>query len=187
MSHSDYSPAPSILSPKSPLNKRYHPPAPPPTTSFYKHHHTRNKITSPAPASSYPVSPPTTKQQGLIFYLIYVQKIYLIYFVLWDKIYCITFCFIIICRSGRLSSITSNKGTKALCSFSPEARYHNSEFLFQLKTQRWAIWQFQSTVAFSVLQSGLHPLPFKCSNSLQFLLDMRHMALFDFMWFTWVF
>lgn len=79
MSHSDYSPAPSILSPKSPLNKGYHSPAPPPTTSFYKHHHTRNKITSPAPTSSYPVSSPTTKQQGLIFCLRYVQKTFIWY------------------------------------------------------------------------------------------------------------
>ncbi|KAL4652543.1 hypothetical protein ACB092_01G241000 [Castanea dentata] len=64
MSHSHYSPAPSILSPKSPLNKGYHSPASPPTTSFYKHHHTTNKITSPAPTSSYLVSSPTTKQEG---------------------------------------------------------------------------------------------------------------------------
>ncbi|KAE7998545.1 hypothetical protein FH972_003081 [Carpinus fangiana] len=64
MRHSDYAPAPSLLSPKSPLNKGYHSPATSPSTSFYKHHHARNNITSPAPAPSYLVSPPTSKRQG---------------------------------------------------------------------------------------------------------------------------
>ncbi|XP_014501150.1 receptor-like serine/threonine-protein kinase ALE2 isoform X3 [Vigna radiata var. radiata] len=43
-------------------NKDY-PPASSPSTTFYKHHHTRNTIRSPAPASSYSVSPSTLKHQ----------------------------------------------------------------------------------------------------------------------------
>ncbi|RDX84588.1 Receptor-like serine/threonine-protein kinase ALE2, partial [Mucuna pruriens] len=55
-------PEPLISSPKSPFDKD-HPPASSPPTTFYNHHHTRNTITSPAPASSYSVSPSTSKHQ----------------------------------------------------------------------------------------------------------------------------
>ncbi|QCE13516.1 interleukin-1 receptor-associated kinase 4 [Vigna unguiculata] len=43
-------------------NKDY-PPASSPSATFYKHHHTRSTINSPAPASSYSVSPSTLKHQ----------------------------------------------------------------------------------------------------------------------------
>ncbi|CAJ2637984.1 unnamed protein product [Trifolium pratense] len=59
-----HAPEPLISPPKSPFNKEDHSPASSPSTAFYKHHHTRNTITSPAPASSYFVSPPTSKHQG---------------------------------------------------------------------------------------------------------------------------
>ncbi|KAJ1400670.1 Serine-threonine/tyrosine-protein kinase, catalytic domain [Sesbania bispinosa] len=58
-----HAPEPLTSSPKSPSNKENHFPALSPSISFYKHHHTRNVITSPAPASSYMVSPPTSKHQ----------------------------------------------------------------------------------------------------------------------------
>ncbi|WJX28310.1 hypothetical protein P8452_17049 [Trifolium repens] len=58
-----HAPEPLISPPKSPFNKD-HSPASSPSTAFYKHHHTRNTITNPAPASSYIVSPPTSKHQG---------------------------------------------------------------------------------------------------------------------------
>ncbi|GAU46007.1 hypothetical protein TSUD_401290 [Trifolium subterraneum] len=59
----DHAPEPLISPPKSPFNKEDHSPASSPSRPFYKHHHTRNTITSPAPASSYFVSPPTSKHQ----------------------------------------------------------------------------------------------------------------------------
>lgn len=92
MRHSNYAPAPSLLSPKSPLNRGYHSPASSPSTSFYKNHHTRNSITSPAPASSYLVSPPTSKQQGLVFYLTYVEQS-LIWFIMFFDVKDIMCCF----------------------------------------------------------------------------------------------
>ncbi|XP_068483678.1 receptor-like serine/threonine-protein kinase ALE2 isoform X21 [Phaseolus vulgaris] len=46
-----------------PSPNKDHPPASSPSTTFYKHHHTRNIINSPAPASSYSVSPSTLKHQ----------------------------------------------------------------------------------------------------------------------------
>ena len=92
MRHSDYAPAPSLLFPKSPLDKGYHSPASSPSTSFYKHYHTRNKITSPAPASSYLVSPPTLKEQGLIFYLRYVHKYFIWYIIIFSDIKDIVCC-----------------------------------------------------------------------------------------------
>ena len=92
MRHSDYAPAPSLLFPKSPLDKGYHSPASSPSTSFYKHYHTRNKITSPAPASSYLVSPPTSKEQGLIFYLRYVHKYFIWYIIIFSDIKDIVCC-----------------------------------------------------------------------------------------------
>ncbi|KAJ1433404.1 Serine-threonine/tyrosine-protein kinase, catalytic domain [Sesbania bispinosa] len=58
-----HAPEPLTSSPKSPSNKENHFPALSPSISFYEHHHTRNVITSPAPASSYMVSPPTSKHQ----------------------------------------------------------------------------------------------------------------------------
>ncbi|RDX79225.1 Receptor-like serine/threonine-protein kinase ALE2, partial [Mucuna pruriens] len=58
-----HAPEPLISSPKSPSNEVYHSPALSPSTSFDKHPHTREIITSPAPASSYMVSPPTSKHQ----------------------------------------------------------------------------------------------------------------------------
>ncbi|CAJ2637994.1 unnamed protein product [Trifolium pratense] len=62
-----HAPEPLISPPKSPFNKEDHSPASSPSTAFYKHHHTRNTITSPAPASSYFVSPPTSKHQDSPF------------------------------------------------------------------------------------------------------------------------
>lgn len=59
-------PEPLVSPPKSPFNKEEHSPASSPSTTFYKHHHTRNTITSPAPASSYLLSPRTSKHQGLV-------------------------------------------------------------------------------------------------------------------------
>ncbi|XP_050919063.1 uncharacterized protein LOC127136544 isoform X4 [Lathyrus oleraceus] len=61
---SHHAPEPLISPPKSPFNKEDHSPASSPSTAFYKHQHTRNTITNPAPASSYFVSPPTSKHQG---------------------------------------------------------------------------------------------------------------------------
>ncbi|WJX24181.1 hypothetical protein P8452_13317 [Trifolium repens] len=58
-----HAPEPLISPPISPFNKD-HSPASSPSTAFYKHHHTRKTIISPAPASSYFVSPPTSKHQG---------------------------------------------------------------------------------------------------------------------------
>ncbi|KAI5445837.1 hypothetical protein KIW84_013899 [Lathyrus oleraceus] len=60
---SHHAPEPLISPPKSPFNKEDHSPASSPSTAFYKHQHTRNTITNPAPASSYFVSPPTSKHQ----------------------------------------------------------------------------------------------------------------------------
>ncbi|CAL5184604.1 unnamed protein product [Lathyrus oleraceus] len=60
---SHHAPEPLISPPKSPFNKEDHSPASSPSTAFYKHQRTRNTITSPAPASSYFVSPPTSKHQ----------------------------------------------------------------------------------------------------------------------------
>ncbi|XP_024633155.1 receptor-like serine/threonine-protein kinase ALE2 isoform X4 [Medicago truncatula] len=58
-----HAPEPLTSPPKSPFNKEDHSPASSPSTTFHKHQHTRNTITSPAPASSYFVSPPTSKHQ----------------------------------------------------------------------------------------------------------------------------
>ncbi|XP_058753288.1 receptor-like serine/threonine-protein kinase ALE2 isoform X5 [Vicia villosa] len=60
---SHHAPEPLISPPKSPFNKEDHSPAPSPSTAVYKHQPTRNTITSPAPASSYFVSSPTSKHQ----------------------------------------------------------------------------------------------------------------------------
>ncbi|XP_027368756.1 proline-rich extensin-like protein EPR1, partial [Abrus precatorius] len=59
-----HAPDPLISSPKSPSNKEYHSPAFSPSTSFYSHPHTKEIINIPAPASSYVVSPLTSKHQG---------------------------------------------------------------------------------------------------------------------------
>ncbi|XVE54082.1 hypothetical protein DITRI_Ditri03aG0053300 [Diplodiscus trichospermus] len=60
MRHPGKSPVPSL----APSDKGYYSPALSPSISFHKHQHTRNKRTSPAPASSYMISPPPLKQQG---------------------------------------------------------------------------------------------------------------------------
>ncbi|MED6221832.1 hypothetical protein PIB30_058433 [Stylosanthes scabra] len=51
---------PPVSSPKSSSNKEYHSPASPPLTTSYNHHYTRSIAASPAPTSSYFVSPPTS-------------------------------------------------------------------------------------------------------------------------------
>ncbi|KAL2338720.1 hypothetical protein Fmac_013166 [Flemingia macrophylla] len=56
-----HAPEPLISPPKSHSNKEYRSPPLSPSTSFYKHPHTREIITSPAPARSYIISPPTSK------------------------------------------------------------------------------------------------------------------------------
>ncbi|XP_022732425.1 receptor-like serine/threonine-protein kinase ALE2 isoform X2 [Durio zibethinus] len=48
----------------APLNEGYNSPASSPVISFHKHQHTRNARTSPAPASSFLISPAPLKQQG---------------------------------------------------------------------------------------------------------------------------
>ncbi|XVE97984.1 hypothetical protein REPUB_Repub03eG0066100 [Reevesia pubescens] len=48
----------------SPLDGANNSPALPPSILFHKHQHTRNERTSPAPASSYLISPPPLKKQG---------------------------------------------------------------------------------------------------------------------------
>ncbi|OIV97397.1 hypothetical protein TanjilG_17581 [Lupinus angustifolius] len=58
-----HAPKPPISSPEPPINKEDHFPASSPSTTFHKDNHMRNRITSPAPASSYFVSPPTSKHQ----------------------------------------------------------------------------------------------------------------------------
>ncbi|XP_057430746.1 receptor-like serine/threonine-protein kinase ALE2 isoform X2 [Lotus japonicus] len=58
-----HAPKPLTSSPKSPPNEEDHSPSSPSTT-YYKHHHSRKTIISPAPASSYLVSPPVSKHQG---------------------------------------------------------------------------------------------------------------------------
>ncbi|XP_021276968.1 receptor-like serine/threonine-protein kinase ALE2 isoform X3 [Herrania umbratica] len=60
MRHTGNSPVSSL----APSNKGFNPPALSPSISFHKHQHTRNGRTSPAPASSYLISPPPLKQQG---------------------------------------------------------------------------------------------------------------------------
>ncbi|XWS70012.1 hypothetical protein CRYUN_Cryun03dG0012600 [Craigia yunnanensis] len=61
MRHPDNSPVPSL----APLNEGYNSsPALSPSISFHKHQDTRNERTSPAPASSYLISPPPLQQQG---------------------------------------------------------------------------------------------------------------------------
>ncbi|XWS72184.1 hypothetical protein CRYUN_Cryun02cG0018400 [Craigia yunnanensis] len=62
MRHPGNSPVPSL----APLNEGYNSPALSPSISFHKHQHTRNERTSPAPASTYQISPPPLKQQGLV-------------------------------------------------------------------------------------------------------------------------
>ncbi|XP_017983369.1 PREDICTED: receptor-like serine/threonine-protein kinase ALE2 isoform X2 [Theobroma cacao] len=57
-------PGNSPVSSLAPSNKGYNPPALSPSISFHKHQHKRNGRTSPAPASSYLISPPPLKQQG---------------------------------------------------------------------------------------------------------------------------
>ncbi|KAF4398649.1 hypothetical protein G4B88_013738 [Cannabis sativa] len=54
--HSYVAPAPSTWHPNPP--NKGDTPVSSPSAPFYEHHHSRNKITNPAPASSYPVSPP---------------------------------------------------------------------------------------------------------------------------------
>ncbi|XP_027338913.1 receptor-like serine/threonine-protein kinase ALE2 isoform X2 [Abrus precatorius] len=54
-------PEPLISSPKSPFNKEDHSPTSSHSTTVYKHHHARKTIPSLAPASTYLVSPPTSK------------------------------------------------------------------------------------------------------------------------------
>lgn len=62
MRHSN---APASLStPQSPTNKGSQSPASSPSMSFSKHHRGRNKITGPAPASSYLIPPPSPRHQG---------------------------------------------------------------------------------------------------------------------------
>ncbi|XVF35023.1 hypothetical protein REPUB_Repub18cG0109400 [Reevesia pubescens] len=58
--HSGNSHLPSL----APLNEGYNSPALSPSISFHKHQHTRNERTTPAPKSSYLISPPPFKQLG---------------------------------------------------------------------------------------------------------------------------
>ncbi|XP_022754883.1 receptor-like serine/threonine-protein kinase ALE2 [Durio zibethinus] len=60
MRHPGNSPVPSF----TPLNEGYNSPALSPSISFHKHQHKRNERISPAPASSYLISPPPLKMQG---------------------------------------------------------------------------------------------------------------------------
>ncbi|XP_016188973.1 receptor-like serine/threonine-protein kinase ALE2 isoform X7 [Arachis ipaensis] len=57
-----HAPAPPASPPKSASEKEYHSPASSPLTTSYKHH-SRSIATSPAPTSSYSVSPPTSEHQ----------------------------------------------------------------------------------------------------------------------------
>ncbi|KAF1870510.1 hypothetical protein Lal_00003716 [Lupinus albus] len=57
-----HAPKPLISSPEPPINKD-HFPASSPSNTFHKDNHMTNIITSPAPASSYFISPPTSKHQ----------------------------------------------------------------------------------------------------------------------------
>ncbi|XP_057749857.1 uncharacterized protein LOC130968539 isoform X1 [Arachis stenosperma] len=57
-----HAPAPPVSPPKSASEKEYHSPASSPLTTSYKHH-SRSIATSPAPTSSYSVSPPTSEHQ----------------------------------------------------------------------------------------------------------------------------
>ncbi|KAB2019654.1 hypothetical protein ES319_D07G011300v1 [Gossypium barbadense] len=56
-------PSNSLVPSLAPANEAHNSPALSPSTSFHEHQHKRNERTSPAPASSDPISPPL-KQQG---------------------------------------------------------------------------------------------------------------------------
>lgn len=114
-------PVPSI----APPNKGYNSPALSPSISFHKYQHTRNKRTSPAPASSYLISPPPSKQQGVISCAV-VPNTFLIYT---NIIFGLSHPFNVqlqyLYRSSHLSSISSWKKAKALCSCTPSFWYQN--------------------------------------------------------------
>ena len=121
---SDHAPEPLISSPKSPSNKEYHSPALSPSASSYKHHPTRNTTTSPGPASSYMVSPPTSKHQGLLSSW-YIKLCHGWSFCCY-WIYVTVFILCIWYRSSNSSFITTSKWTKTSCSTTNEPRYYIS-------------------------------------------------------------